>query len=453
MKSRKYDGSVLRKVLCAMVMDDTVASRVASQWGSLGGLFDAKFANIVGQWVVDYVRKYSKAPRSEVQAIFANWATSSNQDETTVNAIETFLVGVSDEEIGSTDYTLDLAGKYFNKVRLKAELEAGLNDLERGFLDDAQTRIDGLRKIELGVGSYCTPSKDYSVWSQAFEQEVRKPLLNYPGALGEFFGNAFLRNEFYAFMGPDKTGKTTFLLDFAYRAARNRQKVVFFDTGDSDQDEVMIRLGSRVTRQPEFRMECTIPVSWEEELVTKTIMLDPVEPTEGFRQFKRLNRNPDAFRVSCHSNSSLSVQDMDNILSDWAREGWVPDVIIVDYADILAPPSGAGDSLTEIDLTWKQLRKLSQDRHACVMTATQSNAAAYGKEKGLLSRNNFSGRKTKLAHVNGMIGINVSDEERQLHMARLNWVVRRKMRNRARQAYVNVVGCFDIENPIILSKW
>lgn len=454
MKVKKYDGTILRKILVGMVTNDVVVSRISTRWSHIG-LFDVNWANIIGTWCVDYSRKHNKAPGANLRDLFENWANHTASDEATISSMETFLVSLSDDAVEEeTNHILDLASNYFNKVRLKTEIEQASIELDRGFLEDAQNRLAGLNKVELGVGSFVSPGIDYTVWQQAFNQEERTSLVRYPGAVGEFFEGSFLRSEFYSFMGPDKTGKTTFLLDFAFRALKNRNRVVFFDTGDSTQDDIMVRLACRVTGCPEYEMECQWPVGWNEDKIEiETRTLPQVSPTEGFKKLVRSSRFPGAFRLSPHPNGTLTVKGIDSILSDWERDGWRPDVVVIDYADILAAPHGVNDPLEQIDENWKQMRSLSMSRHCLVVTATQSNAAAYGNEKALLTRKNFSGRKTKLAHVNGMIGINVSDDERQQHTARLNWVVRRKMRNRDRKNHVEVVGCFDVENPILQSRW
>lgn len=454
MKVKKYDGSILRKILVGMVTNDIVASRISARWSNIG-LFDVNWANIIGTWCVEYSRKHNKAPGSAIQNLFENWANHTASDDATISSMEAFLVALSDDaEEDETNHILDMASQYFNKVRLKVEIDQASIELDRGFLEEAQSRLSNLSRVELGVGSFVSPGTDYEVWQQAFNQDERASLVSYPGVAGDFFDGSFTRGEFYSFMGPDKTGKTTFLLDFAYRAVRNRNRVVFFDTGDSSQDDIMVRLACRITGCPEYPLEGAWPVGWNgDQIETESRQMPQVNPSEGFKKLVRASRYPGAFRLSCHPNGTLSVKGIDSILSDWERDGWRPDVVVIDYADILAPPSHINDGLEQIDENWKQMRSLSMARHCLVVTATQSNSAAYGNEKALLTRKNFSGRKTKLAHVNGMIGINVSDEERNQHMARLNWVVRRKMRNRERPNFVKVVGCYDVENPIIQSSW
>ena len=252
-------------------------------------------------------------------------------------------------------------------------------------------------------------------------------------------------------MACEKSGKTIFLIDFMYRALRNRNRVVYFEAGDGDQDEVLLKLLCRSSGKPEYSGNYLSPLGWNGNgLQTKTQHLDAVDATAQ-TDLKRICKSPDALRVSSHPSSTLSVEQIDSLLNDWERNGWMPSTAIIDYADILAPNTSLKDKLDQIDTIWSDLRRLSQKRHLLVLTATQASASAY-KEKGLLGRQHFSGRKTKLAHVNGMIGINVTEEERTNQTARLNWVVRRKMRNRGKRNYVTVAGCFDVGNPVIKSK-
>jgi hypothetical protein len=92
-------------------------------------------------------------------------------------------------------------------------------------------------------------------------------------------------------------------------------------------------------------------------------------------------------------------------------EGWRPDVTIVDYMDILAPePDAPKEHRHQLDHTWKVARRFSQERKCLLLSATQSDAASYGKS--ITTMMNFSENKRQLGHVSGMIGINHTDEEK-----------------------------------------
>ena len=170
----------------------------------------------------------------------------------------------------------------------------------------------------------------------------------------------------------------------------------------------------------------------------------------GYKAFRRICRGRDVFRLSCHANSSIGVDGITSILRGWQREKWIPDVVVIDYADILAPPFMVRESLDQIDVTWKLLRRMSQEFECLLLTATQSNAASYRAKDSVLTRQNFSGRKTKLAHVSGMLGINVTPDDKKKGIIRLNWVVRREGFFNEIQC-VPVAGCFAICSPTMRS--
>ena len=128
--------------------------------------------------------------------------------------------------------------------------------------------------------------------------------------------------------------------------------------------------------------------------------------------------------------------------------GWLPDVVVIDYADILAPMDGRQEKRYQVDETWKRMRGLSQKRRICVITATQADAASYRVKT--LGKSNFSESKTKLAHANAFIGINALPDEVEKQIRRLNFIVRRE------EAYselecLYVAGCLAIGNPMIIA--
>jgi hypothetical protein len=216
-----------------------------------------------------------------------------------------------------------------------------------------------------------------------------------------------------------------------------------------------MRLGQRAARKP-IKQEYTsykYPIDFDEEKkpISEERTLDLLTAGEAFKAFKKYSRERDLLRISCHPNSSINVAKIESLIKEWEREKWIPDVVCIDYADILAPPTGVRDPLDQIDTTWKLLRRLSQELHCLVITASQSNASAYkNNDDDLLSRKNFSGRKTKLAHVDGMLGLNVNEKDKEQGTTRVNWIVRRSGAFSEKE-FITVAGCLAIGCPVLKS--
>jgi len=461
MKVTKRDGREMRRVLSAMVVDTVVCSRISPRWKE-PGLFDSPWANMVGSWCIDHFRRYGKPPGAQIQNIYEKWATTTKAPKEMVAGVEEFLGAASIESEGESQnsgYLVDVAGRYFNQIRMRRIIDDAEDLLDGGRVEEADHMLSSSGRIELGTGSLIKPADpdDWENWLMAFNEESTEPLLNYPGVMQSFIGRWMTRDALIGFMGPDKSGKSVYLNDLVVRALRQRRRVALFDTGDMSEAQLRLRLGARVARHPNAkdwrkRIKYPVSVNSDGEVEVELRKFDaPLTARGAFNAVRRLSRDRDRLRICCFPNSSVSIQDLRAKLEDWEREdGWVPDVVVIDYADILAPPPGVRDALEQIDVTWKLMRRLSQEKHCLVVTATQSNAAAYKQDESkVLRRHHFSGRKTKLAHVNGMIGINSSDDGRVDGVSRLNWVVRRDGSNHSEGNFITLAGCWRIYDPVI----
>jgi len=458
-KTSRYEGSDVRRVLAAMIVDTTVCSRIASRWEE--GLFDSPGANLIARWCVNHVEKFNRAPGRAIQPIFEDWSLKA-YDEATSRMIERVLRYVNSERMWdeededgdgaeriAPEYVLELADRIFNRSRIRQAIDQAEVELDRGAVGLAFNKLQQLTQVELGPSSVIKPAEDFDAWRKAFDPERQAPLFDYPEGATDF-SDSMGRDCLVAFMGPDKTGKSMFLLDAAVRMLKKRRRVAFFDTGDMTEDDVIMRLGERVARRPRRRCSYNWPIVGKDgkiELVQKTVR-KPLSPQQAFKKFRMMCRRKDLFRLTCYPNSTVDVSGIEDVLRGWEREGWVADAVVIDYADIMAPPKGVRDPLEQVDTTWKQLRRLSQSLHCLVLTATQSNAAAYRENKGMLSRRHFSGRKTKLAHVTGMIGLNQSMEDKGRGLVKLNWVVRRHG-GFSDRAFAEIFGCYEVSCPVL----
>jgi hypothetical protein len=166
--------------------------------------------------------------------------------------------------------------------------------------------------------------------------------------------------------------------------------------------------------------------------------------------FAKESRN---FRLSTHVNGTLTVREASSILEIWERQdNFVPDVILFDYADIMMDNDHTKEFRHKQNNIWMQLRGLSQERFALVITATQADANSYTKD--LLKLENFSEDKRKYAHVTAMYGLNQdhNGREKAIGIMRINeLVVREGDFNNKNQ--INVLQNLKRGIPFIGSYW
>lgn len=130
-------------------------------------------------------------------------------------------------------------------------------------------------------------------------------------------------------------------------------------------------------------------------------------------------------RIRCEGGSVVSASDIEQDVRQYTKEEFIPDVVVVDYADLLLAEASTKhmDYRHQNNATWMILRRIALENHCLVVVATQTAATAY--KAWVIKKSDFSEDKRKNAHVTGMIGINQTDDEKEKGVYRLNWIVLR----------------------------
>lgn len=468
MKITERTGSDERKLLIAMIVDKRFLSHAVDIWDR-DGLFKSKWSNLIGKWCIRHYKKYKEAPGNKVEHLFEKWEENT-RDSDSARLIEKFLSSLSDQYEGheeeiNTQYTLDVAQRHFNKIKLARLVEKVENGLDVGDVDEALSAVLKHNTVEVGLGA----GIDVLIDKRAIQRSIewsQEQCITYPGRLGPFMGRSMVKGGFVSFLGPEKRGKSFWLLDTAFRAVCQRKKVAYFEAGDNSEEEVVQRLLSRVARRPVKKGVLPYPTSIErvedeyfaEVGHEKKKYKDDLSWQKAWKACQELTKRKikskhSFFKLSCHPNSTLSINGIESILQSWERDDWVPDVIVIDYADILNMDGYGVEGRDRINETWKAMRGLSQTWHSLVLTATQAKADSYKKEQTekVMSKDDFSDDKRKLAHVTAMIGLNQNKEEEKDHgIMRLNYVVLRHGKYSEKHC-VHVAGCLGIANPAVRS--
>ncbi|MGB4239622.1 MAG: hypothetical protein WBJ87_08470 [Candidatus Hydrothermia bacterium] len=165
-----------------------------------------------------------------------------------------------------------------------------------------------------------------------------------------------------------------------------------------------------------------------------TIWVRKVEATSPLtvEEAERMNRNffkenAKSFRLATYPNNTLTITGIKMKLDLWERQyDFVPDVIIIDYADLIVPETKY-DFRHQQNEIWKGLRRLSQEKgEPLVITVTQSDAESY--EKDTLTLSNFSEDKRKFSHVTAFFGLNQDRKgvEKSVGIMRINVLILRE---------------------------
>jgi hypothetical protein len=476
MKTESFDSINERLFLNSLMVDPTVLAHFTTVTNGKV-MLPSPSGKHLGRICIDYFNRHQKPPGYSLMAsLLEAWAKT--KDETTVDMVGTLINSLQDEfeqaAPANVNHVLDIGKQLCNRVAMESLSKKMTGAIETGKLEDGLTAIEGFRRISIGLGSGSNVFTEKKTRSKALTKERNEALISYPDGLGRFFGSSLRRGAFVSILAPEKTGKTAWLVDMAYRAVTQRVKAAYFSVGDEDEDDINERMLVRACEHPTYSDRgwpltlrypmsidkplrtkegkiYTAAVDYEDKTFTEALTLEKANRTMDEIQKKRVRSDDSYFRVASFASLSINVGGITNTIRSWELTGWLPDVVIIDMPDNLEPETSFGrDGRREqIITTWKKLRSLSQaPYYFLVVVATQSDAAGYSKR--LLDRNNFSDSKTKLAEVTGMFGLNVYDKEKSLGITRLNWIVRRKGDFTSKRV-CHVAGSLALANPAIVS--
>ena len=474
MQRRRVDSHLERQLLIALL---TSKPFLASAVPVLDvELLQTEYVRLVARWCVDYFKAYGKAPGRNIEPVFHAWSEQEARDESQISSIEALLGGLSEESDKSdglnVPYLLDELGRHLSTRKL-ARLNENLTAyLLQGNREAALEEVHGFSAVDLGQGVGFAPLNDRSVWTRAFDDPVA-PLFTFGGAAGAFLDRAMTRDALIAIQAPEKRGKTMQCVEFTMRALRARRRVALFEVGDLSESQIVRRLGVRLTGLPMYDDQCKlvripkslkkrpplddgsgndpgVDVDYDDRTFRRPVSREAsIYAARDFVRAVGMSKGIPYLMTSVHPNSSISVRGIDGILDRWQHEqGFVPDVIVIDYADILQPEDSRKEARNQVDETWRGLRRLSQERHCLVVSPTQAKAASYdAKTQGM---KHFSEDKRKLAHVTGVLGLNQTPDEKIQQVMRLNWIVLREAEF-ASQRCLYVGQCFALARAVCCS--
>lgn len=502
---RKPTSHIERNIITGMIVSDRYLREVTP-------VFKTDFLTVdpirsVAEWCLEYFEKYNKAPGPHIRDLYQYHAEKTLDPDNAEYIVE-FLASIDDEykraDKFNVDYLLDQSIAYFEEQSLRNHLDDVRGALNAGDMEEAKELVSKFNTVEKPGKVGIDPFTDVEAIQAGFASR-EEPLFKLPGAIGDMWNSQFTRESLICLQGPEKRGKTWLLMTLSMWAHRERCNVAFFGLGDMSQDQMVRRQHIYLAKRSDDAKYCgelLVPIldcalnqndtcQMANRIGTCGCMIDgaklsfdeasgyvpcayckrehpnrykgaywwevrpPVKPLtwqeairEGERYVKRVRGK--GFKLACFPNDSVNVRQLDAVLDRWEIEdGFIPDVIVGDYADILAPEDTRKEARHQINDTWKALRRLSQKRRACVITATQADAASYDQKSVKLK--NFSEDKRKYSHVTAVYGLNQTPEEKGDGILRIGELLVREDLSAERE--VALLGRLEMGRPILSSYW
>jgi hypothetical protein len=233
-----------RKIVISLITSTEYIERIQDCWTVK--LFESQTAKRIAMWCMEYYNKYKTAPGKEIETIYYQKKKNGLPKDLATEIEEDILPGLSEEyetSYDNVDYLVDVTRKYFSERSLLKHTEEVQSLLISGKTVEAEKLAVSYKPLAKEPIATVEMSEENILGriDQAFNR-TSEPIIEYPGALGEFWNDQLIRGGFVALLAREKMGKTFMMIDMAMRAAKQGRRVAFFEAGDMNEDQLIKRL-------------------------------------------------------------------------------------------------------------------------------------------------------------------------------------------------------------------
>lgn len=220
------------------------------------------------------------------------------------------------------------------------------------------------------------------------------------------------RKELSIILGGAKSGKTTALINFAKAASLAGYNVMY----------VSCEVSADIISE---RLDATMSDTEVKKL------MDNMHSVAG--KIKALMPKSGALKIHTYPSGTLTPNQLRALIQRYKspklmmdgtlRPAIKFDLIVTDYADIMAPNHRVNDAIENSKSVYLDLRAIAFEEDAAVLSATQSNREGF--KSAVVKAEHVAEDFNKVRTVDIMISINVTDEERANGEARLYFAASR----------------------------
>ena len=391
--------------------------------------FDVDYARTVISWVLDYYKKFKQAPKDNITSIYRT-RCDEIQDEALKELILNYIqeLGKNEIQINNEDYLVDKGKDFIDYKALKIytqELNACLETRSMDKARKVQQEYKKINTVELNEVSLLSLS-DKTIIENALTQE-EKILFTLPEALNKVVGNIH-RNDFIAILAPPKRGKSFALQYLAIQALKQRLNVIFVSM-EMTREEVIQRMwkalwGSEsglikdgMYETSRFIEDTSEEGKYRSELVDVNVKNKAKSVQSLQKRLRTNNAYTGDIRIIAYPRFSASVKQITDRIDELINDGFVPDVVIIDYADITTPIGGGSELRNQIDEIWKYLGGYATKMHCAVITASQTNRG--GMSSSSVEAESIGENFKKIAHITSMVSLEQTRKMKEEHLMRV----------------------------------
>jgi len=346
-----FFGKGFQENLCQLILlDRPFADQIREVLST--EFLELKYLQVFTQLIFQYKERYKTHPTYDIMITLIRTGLE-DQNETIQKQVRDYFSRIQDKTPEGAQFVKETSLDFCKKQKLKEAMLKCVKLLQNASFDEISKTINDALKL----GSSTDFGYDYLVdFEKRFQLKARNPITTGWSELDTVSKGGLGSGELGVVIAPTGAGKSMVLVHLGTEAIKLGKTVIHYTLELAD-----FIVASRYD-------SCLTGIEIRELFSFKEQIFDTVQNLEG------------KLIVKEYPTKSASTNTIKLHIEKLKMRGISPDMIIVDYGDLLKPISTQREKRQELESIYEELRGIAQENNCPVWTASQTNRSGLNAE-------------------------------------------------------------------------
>mgnify|MGYP003656909111 CR=1 FL=1 len=344
-------GKTFQEKLCQLILEDRPFCDQVSEVLDINFL-ELKYLQVFVETIFNYRDRYKTHPSYDIVATMLKSGLREH-NPAVQKQVREYYSRIMSGSVKGADYIKEQAIDFCRKQVLKSAMMRSVGLLKTSSFDEIQKIINDALKLGIENNFGHDYLKDFE---QRFIIKPRCPISTGWHRLDDVCKGGLGKRELGVVIAPTGAGKSFVLCHLGANAVKEGKTVVHYTLELADM-VVGLRYDSCITG---------VPIN--DLYRNKEKIFDAVQDVEGQLIIKE------------YPTKSATTSTIKSHIEKLKKRGVEPDLIIVDYADLLRPVRTSNEKRHDLESIYEELRAIAQVYDCPVWTASQTNRSGLNAE-------------------------------------------------------------------------
>jgi len=382
-------GKSFQENLCHLMLQDRTFCDQISEVLSVEFVQYEHLRVFIGM-LLNYRDKYRKHPSYETMATIITSEVGQYTGALKKQITQFYSKVINTDEIESCEFIKDNAIDFCRKQVLKKAMIQSVKLLKSSSFEEIQKVIEDAMKLGTNIDFGHDWHMDID---ERYKIQARNPITTGWSRFDEITQGGFGEQELGVVIAPTGAGKSMVLVHIGATALKEKKTVIYYT----------LELAESVVGQ---RFDsCITGIKLNDLLRNKHNVVNKLKEIGGHLIIKE------------YPSKSASTQTIRSHIERLKKRGINPDMIIVDYADLLKPVKSQGEKRHELESIYEELRGIAQQEKCTVITASQTNRGGLSAE--VITMESISEAFSKCFVADFIFSLSRTPQDRQANTGRV----------------------------------